>query len=116
MACASRGLEQRVGTLLASVGKPHKLRSLHLEDLLGTVRARRNPGIEEVDVERTRRSKTNREHFQGALAPLFVLVSLFAFVCTDRLGDPLLTNQVLCKFVDHVNQTGGKIGLGRHAI
>ena len=116
MAFVSLAPEQRAGTLLTSAKKSHKGLSLHSADLLGTVRARGTPGIEEVCLERTRTSKTYRGHLQHGLAVLLHWVSLSAFAAMDWLGDPLLAHQVLCEFVDHVFRTGGKIGLGRHAI
>ena len=69
-----------------------------------------------MDLERSRTSKTYRMHLQRALATLLYWVSLGSFAALDWLADPLLTNQVLCEFVQHVFASGGKIGLGRHAI
>ena len=103
-------------TPLASAGPLPNKRSQLSGELLGLVRGRGLDDITEVDLERSRTSRRYRQHLEHALGALLCWVSLSVHAATDWLASPLLANQVLCNFVQHVFDTGGKIGLARHSI
>ena len=72
--------------------------------------------ISEVSLERSRTSATYRKRLEQALAVLLIWVASSTFATASWLEDPLLANQVVCEWVQHIYSTGGKISLARHGI
>ena len=67
-------------------------------------------------MEKVRTSRTYRQRLEQALADLLCWVAVSVFATTAWLDDPLLTNQVLCEWIEHLYDSGGKISLARHGI
>ena len=116
MEFGSVGQEQRVVTQLNCAEKWRPRRSKPSRGLLGTVTARGHPDLNEVALEKSRTSATYRKRLEQALAVLLCWVCASAFAASSWLDDPLVTNQVLCEWIQHVFQIGGKISLARHGI
>ena len=53
---------------------------------------------------------------EQALADLLFWVSVSCSASSNWLEDLVLTNQVLCEWIQHVYESGGKISLARHGI
>ena len=108
--------EQRVDTHLCCAEKLRVVQKKRSPGLVGSVTARGRQHINEVDLERARTSKKYRFCLEQALADLLFWVSLSTFASLAWLDVPLLTNQVLCEWIQHTFQAGGKISLARHGI
>ena len=108
MKSGSAGQEQRVVTQLTCAEKWRPQRSKPSRGLLGTVTARGRPDINEVELEQSRTSSSYRKRLEQALAVLLCWVAASSFSASSWLDDPVLTNQVLCEWMQHVFQTGGQ--------
>ena len=116
MASDSRVPARRVDTHLSCAKQWQPQQSQPSKGLLGVTTSRGRPDIAEVSLEKGRTSRTYRRRLESALADVLFWVSVSAFAATAWLADPLLANQVLCEWVQHVYESGGKISLARHGI